>query len=137
MSQRLRKPSNSSQCNLLIIHAKHYLLTPIIGSASSGVFRVGQRLRTPVALPEGPEFTSQKPCGCSQLSVAPGLGDLMPSSDLFGHCMHLVYKHAAGGRPSQLRTPPAQSKPRQLGNPSTAPPSTRPWESATRRETEG
>jgi hypothetical protein len=40
-----------------------------------------------------PMFGSQHPHGPSQPSVTPFPGDPVPSSGLYGHCTHIVYKH--------------------------------------------
>ena len=54
---------------------------------------VTEQLRTLADLPEGPGFNSQHPHINSQLSMTPVPGDLMPSSGLCRHCMHVVYRH--------------------------------------------
>jgi hypothetical protein len=38
-------------------------------------------------------FDSQHPCGSSERSVTPVPGDLTPSSDHPGHCVHEVHRY--------------------------------------------
>lgn len=41
----------------------------------------------------GPRFSSQHSCGCSQLSLSPAKGDLMPSFNLYRHQAHSTDIH--------------------------------------------